>query len=73
MLKKLTNHDCLRPYANIFFAYPQENVINFLKKSYVKNAINHNFFGPWANELHAHLPKKKPIKKIEKKIIIKKL
>jgi hypothetical protein len=58
MLRNLTNHDFLRPYANNFFAYLRENVRNFLKKNYVKNATNRNFFGPQANELHGHLKKK---------------
>jgi hypothetical protein len=56
----------------IFFAYLQENVINFWEKNCVKSATNHNFFGPWANELHAHL-QKNIIKKIEKKVITKQL
>jgi hypothetical protein len=43
MLKNLSNHDFLKPYANNFFAYLQENAIISLGKKNVKNATNHNF------------------------------
>jgi hypothetical protein len=36
MLKNLSNHDFLKPFANNFFAYLQENAIISLEKKNVK-------------------------------------